>query len=290
MKAAIIVDSTAGLSKEVTKNPNVFQLFLSTIFEDGTVYVDSPNEQSTQEFYNRMEQESALPKSSQPEPQQVYDVFERILAEGYDTVFGLFLSSKISGTYQTVHSVSQEFTDRLSIHLIDSELTSFVMEGITKNLLTLTQKDLLPESILSNIDSALKRSAFYFVPSTLDNLVKGGRLSSISGLIGNLLSIKPIITISHESNGAIIVSEKVRSMKKALNRLYILACEHIDQYPDNAYITVGHTGAPKDAELLRDQLLVTYPEASIQIGFITPVLGTHGGTGAVSINIAPLEK
>ena len=49
-------------------------------------------------------------------------------------------------------------------------------------------------------------------------------------------------------------------------------------------------GAPKDAELLRDQLLVTYPEASIRIGFITPVLGTHGGTGAVSINIAPLEK
>lgn len=99
MKAAIIVDSTAGLSKEVTDIPGIFQLYLSTIFEDGTVFVDTVEENLTQKFYDRMDTESELPKSSQPEPKQVYDLLERIIDEGFDTVFGLFLSDKISGTY-----------------------------------------------------------------------------------------------------------------------------------------------------------------------------------------------
>lgn len=58
--------------------------------------------------------------------------------------------------------------------------------------------------------------------------------------------------------------------------------------PENVYITIGHTGAPDDAQQLRERILTKFPNCFVRIGFITPVLGTHGGRGAISINIAPL--
>ena len=186
MKAAIIVDSTAGLSKEVTDIPGIFQLYLSTIFEDGTVFVDTADDELTQQFYDRMTTEDELPKSSQPEPKQVFDLFDRIIAEGYDTVFGLFLSEKISGTFQTVNAVAKEYEDKLTIHLIDSKTTSFVIEAMTLNLVELLQRDLTAQKIIEQLDELLSQSIFYFTPETLTNLVKGGRLSSFSGLLGSL--------------------------------------------------------------------------------------------------------
>lgn len=288
MKAAIIVDSTSGLSKETAALPGIFQLYLSTIFEDGTVFIDSADDSLTQEFYNRMETEKELPKSSQPEPQQVFDLLDQIFEQGYDTVYALLLSEKISGTFQTVHSVSNEYKNKLNIHLINSKTTSFVLEAMTLNLVELLKRELTAKEILEQMNDLLAQSLFLFAPETLTNLVKGGRLSSIGGLMGNLLSIKPLITVGQETDGDVEVSEKIRSMRKAMNRLFDLASETINRYPDHAYITIGHTGAPIEAQKLRERLLAEFPDCTARLGFITPVLGTHGGRGAVSINIAPL--
>lgn len=288
MKAAIIVDSTAGLSPESAAIPGVFQIYLSSTFKDGTVFIDTADDDLTQQFYDRMENESELPTSSQPDPQQAYDLFDQIISEGYDTVFGLFISDNLSGTYQTVVSVAQDYQDRLTIHLIDSQTVSFVLEAALLNLHELIKADLETDAILKQIDNLLKQSVFYFVPESLTNLVKGGRLSSFSGLVGNLLSIKPLINVGPTTNGDVFVSEKIRSSKKAMTRLFDIACDAIEDFPDGTYITVGHTGAPLAAHELRDRLLAKFPEKSVRIGFITPVLGTHGGRGAISINIAPL--
>lgn len=288
MKAAIIVDSTAGLSEDLVNEPNVFQLYLSSVFTDGTVFVDSPDEQKTADFYIRMNSEEELPKTSQPEPVQAFELFDKILEEGYDTVFGVFLSAEVSGTFQTVATVAAEYTDRLDIHLIDSQTTSFVLEAMTINLLKLIEKKTSSEDIVKKIENSLQQSAFYFTVTTLDNLVKGGRLSAVSGMIGNLLNIKPILSVTPKTEGHAKVSEKVRGKKKAINRLFEIATDYINQYSDHAYVTVGHTGAVEDAEILKNRLHAAYPQLEIRIGFITPVLGTHGGYGAVSINIAPL--
>lgn len=288
MKAAIIVDSTAGLTKETAALSNVFQVYLSTIFEDGTIFVDSPDENLTNKFYKRMDTEDELPKTSQPEPKQIYDVFKQIIQDGYDTVYAILVSEKISGTFQTVHAVADEFQNRLNIHLIDSQMTSFVLEAMTLNLAELIQRQLAPDDIVSRMNKLINQSAFYFTPAKLDNLVKGGRLSALSGFLGNALSIKPIITMGRETQGEVIVPEKVRTMKKAHNRLYEIAMTYIRQYPEHAYIVVGHTGVVEEAEALGDRLKAAYPDIPVRIGFITPVLGTHGGSGAVSINIAPL--
>lgn len=288
MKVAIVVDSTAGLSEDLVNHPDVFQLYLSTIFEDGTIYVDSPDEAKTADFYHRMNTEKELPKTSQPEPSQAFELFDNIIAKGYDTVIGLFLSEQVSGTYQTVATVAKEYEDRLDIHLIDSQTTSFVMEAMTMNIVKLLEMGKSAEEVENEIKALLQQSAFYFTVATLDNLVKGGRLSAVGGLIGNLLNIKPILYMGYTTEGQVKVAEKVRTKKKALNRLFEIAVDHINLYPDAAYVTVGHTGAPEEAQALKERILADYPHLDIRIGFITPVLGTHGGFAAVSINVAPL--
>ncbi|MBA5730079.1 DegV family protein [Aerococcaceae bacterium INB8] len=106
MKAAIIVDSTAGLTEETIKFSNVYQVYLSTIFEDGTVYADSPDETLTKDVYERMDTEKNLPKTAQSDTKHINDVFEQLIQEGYDTVFGILLSEKISGTFHSVQATS----------------------------------------------------------------------------------------------------------------------------------------------------------------------------------------
>lgn len=288
MKAAIIVDSTAGLTEETAMLSNIYQVYLSTIFEDGTVYIDSPDESLTKDFYDRMDTEKNLPKTSQPDTKQIYDLFEHLVQDGYDTVFGVLLSEKISGTFQSIQATSREFSDQLDIHLIDAQLTSFVMEAMVLNLVELIQRQFEPNDIVTRIKHLLEQSAFYFTPAKLDNLVKGGRVSSLSGFLGNALNIKPIITMGAEHDGQLYVPEKIRTKKKAHDRLFEIADTHIQQYPKHAYVAVGHTGAEEDAQVMRDRIQSAYPDLPIRIGFITPVLGTHGGSGAISINVAPL--
>lgn len=85
---------------------------------------------------------------------------------------------------------------------------------MTLNLVELLKRDLEASQVIDQLNHLLVQSTFYFVPATLTNLVKGGRLSSISGLFGNLLNIKPLITIGPSTDGEVQVSEKIRSMKK----------------------------------------------------------------------------
>lgn len=262
MKAAIIVDSTAGLTEETATLSNIYQIYLSTIFEDGTVYIDSPDESLTKDFYDRMDTEKNLPKTSQPDTKQIYDLFEQLVQDGYDTVFDVLLSEKISGTFQSIQASSREFSDQLDIHLIDAQLTSFVMEAMVLNLVELIQRQFEPNDIVTRIKHLLEQSAFYFTPAKLDNLVKGGRVSSLSGFLGNALNIKPIITMGAEHDGQLYVPEKSGRRKRLMTaclRLRIHTFNNIQNMHMSRLAILGLKKMPKSCATAFNPLTLIYP-------------------------------
>lgn len=292
MKAAILIDSTSGLSPQYLHLPNIFQVTLSTIFPDGSEYVDTPIEEQMVDFYRQLENDKELPTTSQPQPGQFYDVYDKIIKAGYDTVFTLMISAKLSGTYQTAYTVTQEYSDRLNIKLINSKSTSFAMEGMVINILNMIENGWDAEQIDSKMTHEIvEQATLHFTIGTLENLVKGGRVSALSGMLGNLLNIKPILKLGGATNGEAIVAEKVRTKKKALLRMQTLVMDEIEKLENtDFYIAICHSGALEEAESVHKALSTLIPNKKIRLGYVTPVLGTHAGIGAVGVCITPIIK
>lgn len=122
------------------------------------------------------------------------------------------------------------------------------------NLVELIQRQFEPNDIVTRIKHLLEQSAFYFTTAKLDNLVKGGRVNPLSGLLSNALEIIPIITMSAESDGEVSVPDEIRTKKRAQDRLFEIADAHIQQYPKYAYVAVGHTGGEANALVMRNRI------------------------------------
>ena len=126
-------------------------------------------------------------------------------------------------------------------------------------------------------------SAFIMVDD-LDHLVKGGRLSNGAAILGNLLSIKPILYFNNQ--GVIEVYEKVRTEKKAIKHLIEITKEATTtgQYR----IIVIHGNAPEKAEELRQQLLESDLGSDISLATFGSVIGTHLGAGSIALAYIPM--
>ena len=193
MKAAVIVDSTAYLSEALAQHPDVYQVALSVNFSDGSVMKDTSDLQLLNEFYTRLKSESQLPTTSQPQPGDYLALLDQLVAAGYDTVYAIHLSSEISGTYQTARMLLCEYEDKLDAYAVDSGSSCMVMEILVKETLGWIDQGLSAEEVGRRLEWSARHSDVYLMVGDLNNLVKGGRLSASSAILGNILQIRPLL-------------------------------------------------------------------------------------------------
>jgi len=288
MSTAIIVDSTATLSDELLNHPDVYQVVLKVTFPDGEVFTDTNDERLTKKFYNRMVESDTIPTTSQPEPGQYIKIMDELVKKDYDNVLFIHLSSKLSGTMQTARMVANQYKDKINSYFVDSKGTSFVIE----NLLLQGQRLLKAGNDLNTIVEKLQWAAdhafIYVMLEDLDNLVKGGRLSKGSALVGSLLNIKPILII--DESGEVKVFEKVRTTKRVYKRYYELIDEAYEKYDGKIDIIFAHGNEENELEKVLNNVKEKYPKLNYRFGFLTPILGTHGGQGAKGLGIVPLVE
>lgn len=285
MKTAFLVDSTGTLSTDLLNHENVFQVTLSSTFPDGTSYTDTRDDKKTIEFYKKMSASKELPKTSQPEPAQFIEAFDQIKAAGFDNVIVVVLSSQISGTFQTAQMIAQDYEDDFDTYFIDSKGASLVIESIVEQGLTLMDHGLDIETVCEKLRWVADESDIFLMVEDLKNLSKGGRLSKGESLVGNLLNIKPILII--DSEGLVKPYEKVRTTKRALKRLNELIDEKMQKYDNNAKICFAH--ANEEAKVMKqiEKLQVKYPETIFRADFLSIIIGTHTGEGAVGFGVIP---
>ena len=118
----------------------------------------------------------------------------------------------------------------------------------------------------------------------LNNLVKGGRLSASSAILGNILQIRPLL---HFEEGKIAVSEKIRTTKKVYRRMVELVAEWQTRYPQGVHVGIGQAGAPEDLKVLNEIMKEAYPGMPLSYTNIGPVIGTHTGDGTKGLGIVP---
>ena len=281
MKLAVITDSSAYLKSEVLEKENLFILDIP-VFIDGKTYVEGKN-LTAEEFYQKMALSAELPKTSQPSIAELEDLLSTLAGTGYTHVLGLFLSSGISGFYQNIQFLKDEFP-QLEIAFPDSKITSAPLGIMVQSALNWAEAGLDFNEILTRINAQIDGTSAFIMVDDLNHLVKGGRLSNGAAILGNLLSIKPILYFNH--HGVIEVFEKIRTEKKATKRLIELVEERTSS--GKYEIIVIHANAVDKAETLRQSLLESNISAEVSLATFGSVIGTHLGEGSIALGYIPL--
>lgn len=279
MKLAVITDSTALLSSKTAQHPDTYVIDVPIIL-DGQVYIEGKN-LDMNHFYEKMAQSTELPKTSQPSLTDLDQLLTALKKQGYTHVIGLFLSSGISGFWQNCQFLVEEHPD-LVMAIPDSHITSAPLGHLVETTLLKASEGLSFEAILQGLRQQIQESTAFIVVDDLKHLVKGGRLSNSSALLGQVLAIKPIL---YFNQGKIEVFEKVRTHKKAINRLLVLLEDKLAQR-DYA-LTILHTNAADQAEDFYNLLRATGYEGECHISPLSSAIAAHLGQGAIAFGISP---
>ncbi|MBZ2110587.1 DegV family protein [Streptococcus infantis] len=281
MKLAVITDSSAFLQAETLRKEDLFVLDIPVNI-DGQEYVEGVN-LTAQEFYEKMASATELPKTSQPSIAKLDEILSSLKDRGYTHALGLFLSSGISGFYQNIQYMKDEY-EGLTIAFPDTRITSAPLGYMVESVFKWTEQGDSFESILDKVTEQIENTSAFIMVDDLDHLVKGGRLSNGAAILGNLLSIKPILYFNDQ--GVIEVYEKVRTEKKATKRLVEIVKEVTAD--GNYQITVIHGNAPQKAADLRQLLIDGGVATDVSIATFGSVIGTHLGEGSIALGYTPI--
>lgn len=276
MKTAIVTDSTAYLSASIREDKNIFMLPLMVNL-DGESYREEID-LSAVEFYEMVQKAEAFPSSSQPAIGETYELFKKLAAE-YDAIISIHLSSGISGTYQSVSTLKDEFPT-CKIYTVDSEISCSPQARLVLEAARLARQGVNPEQIVARVETMKKRTKAYFMVDDLNNLQKGGRLSGGAALVGSMLKIKPIL---HFEDKQIRVYEKIRTKKKALQSIKDILAEDARNVDYPLIATIIHANREDSAKELLREIQSEHPEINCEISYFGPVIGTHLGEGALGI-------
>lgn len=276
MAIKIVTDSTSYIPKKYLEKYDISVVSLNILLKNTNTRETSI---SNQTFYKEMEEAKEFAVSSQPTPEEFYDVFDKIAKNG-DDIVGIFISSEMSGTYSTANLVKNMILEKydINIEIIDSRTNCMQMGFIVLEAAKHAKFGKSMNEILDIANNTIKNSRFVFSPSVLDYLKKGGRIGSASALIGNLFQIKPILTVN---NGKTDVLAKVRTKKKAVSTMIDILMNDLKE-KELGGVIVHHINCEEDgltlAKTLEEKL-----NMKVDIQDIGPVIGSHVGPGSIGI-------
>ncbi len=271
----IITDSTSDLSAEQARQLGVDVFPLQVHFGE-ECYLDGV-EISVAQFYEKLAQAEQLPTTSQVNPDAFAQKFQRYVDAG-DTVVGIFLSSKMSGTCQSA-LIAREMVDQEKIFVVDSHTVTFALGLMVTEAVKLRDQGLSAGEIAARMEELSHKVRLLAMVDTLKYLKMGGRISAATAAVGGLLGINPIISVG--DSGTVESAGKARGRKAAFRWI----AGRMEQEPaDPAHgISFGHSNAPEAMEecisFFADRLDTEHALRS-DIG---AVVGTHAGPGAAGI-------
>lgn len=275
MRTAIVTDSTAYIPKEMREQLNIHMVPLSVVFESETYREEI--DITAEEFFKEIKNTDKLPTTSMPPIGLFVEKFEE-LAKDYDAVICIHLSSGISGTFQG-SVTSGEMVDNIKVYNFDSELACRVEGFYVLEAAKMAQEGVEPEVIMARLNEIKKSVRAYFMVDDLTNLQRGGRLSSAQAILGSLLQVKPVL---HFQDKVIEPFEKIRTRKKAINRIVELFEEDASSGEPMECVIIEANGDEQALEL-KKQLEAKFPNVNFDTSYFGPVIGTHLGEGAIGI-------
>ncbi|MDQ5820592.1 MAG: DegV family protein [Actinomycetota bacterium] len=269
---AVVVDSTADFpeAQERFENWRMVPLYVRFGDESYRDYV----ELGPDEFYARLRTADELPTTSQPTPGDFLSAYEQLGA--YERIYSLHISAQLSGTFESARTAASELGDK--VRMVDTETASAAITMLALAIQRRLDRGTTDEEIDQLVERYKREHRLLFTVDTLEFLAKGGRIGRAAKFAGQMLHIKPILTIA---DGEVLPLKRVRGNQKAMQEF---VSEFTEGSTDEPGLRVGiaHADAPERAEALVKMVRNTRPHAEIEtVTTLGAVVGTHAGPGTV---------
>jgi DegV family protein with EDD domain len=271
---AIVLDSTADFPEAPRRYSNwrivpLYVRFGEDSFRD---YV----ELSPTEFYSRLRGSAVLPTTSQPTPADFQSVYEEL--RGFDRVYSLHIAGKLSGTLESARRASEELDGRVVV--VDTGTASAAVAMLGLAIQRRLERGSSDEEVAALVARHRDSSQLVFTADTLDYLARGGRIGRASAWTGQLLKVKPILTIR---DGEVLPLKRVRGNQRAFQE-FIAAFDAGSANGPGLRAAIVHADAADRAAALTEMVRRTRPQAELElVSMLGPVVGTHAGPGTVGL-------
>jgi DegV family protein with EDD domain len=270
---AIVVDSTADFPEAPHRFPGwrVVPLYVRFGEESYRDYV----ELGPGEFYARLRSSTELPTTSQPTPADFLSAYEQLA--DYERIYSIHISGKLSGTIESARAAAAE-AGADHIRIVDSDTASAAIAMVGLAVQRRLEQGTTDEEIDEVVARFRRENGLLFTVDTLEFLARGGRIGRARAFAGQVLNVKPILTIKE---GEVIPVKRVRGNQKAFME-FVRAFREGSPEGTGLRVGIAHADAPERAEALAEMVRRERPEAAIEITTtLGAVIGTHAGPGTV---------
>lgn len=275
VKTVMITDSSCDLSAEQLSEHGIRMISLRVVCQKAE-YRDRVDI-NPDELYALMEKE--LPKTSLPLPEDVSALYDTLVSEGVTDIVHLCISANLSGTYNMVRMIAEDYQDRMNIRVVDSQTLSTGLGMMVLAAAQALEEGRTPEEAIQTALGIRHSQLGMFVIRTLEFLRKGGRIGLVEGVVGSILQIKPIIFVNDD--GIYETLAKARGYKAAVDTMVGEAVKKFGQAKIS--LSVVHGRALEEAQELLERLKGVLNIVDSFISPVSPVLAIHTGPGLLGI-------
>lgn len=275
-KIAWVTDTAALLDQATIEKYNVHVLPLHIVFTD--IDIRETIDITSEKFYEKLQQTKEHPKTSQPPIGEVIALYERLKEEGYTCAIAVHTSKHLSGTYQTAFAAAEQAG--FTVYPIDSKIGSFPMQKMIETGYALAEQGVAPQQIAASLTDMAERTRLSFIPTSLSQLHKSGRVSGTQLFLSNLLNIKLVISFE---DGVATMKEKVRADKRA--RAYVVNQVGEDiLHHGVTEVAIIHCNNEQGAEKWHEELKIAFPNVTFIVTELSICVGVHAGEGTLGLS------
>ena len=270
---AVVLDSTSDYPEAPARFPNMRFVPLYVRFGDDT-YKDY-TELGPADFYSKLRTSPILPATSQPTPQDFLETYESLA--GYERIYSLHVSAKLSGTFQSAELAASELGgDR--VRTVDSKTASLAIAMLAHAIQRRLARGTTDVELAALVERFQRDNTVVFTLETLEYLQRGGRIGRAAALAGSLLNVRPILSVA---DGEVVAVARVRGSKKAVAEFERRFTEATEDRP-GLRVAIAHADAPEWVGTLSELVWRVRPKAEIEFtATLGAVVSTHTGPGAV---------
>ena len=270
---AVVLDSTSDYPEAPSRFPNMRFVPLYVRFGDETF--KDYTELGPADFYLKLRTSPVLPATSQPTPQDFLTTYESL--SGYERIYSLHVSAKLSGTFQSAELAASELGgDR--VRTVDSKTASLAIAMLAHAIQRRLARGTTDVELAALIERFQRDNTVVFTLETLEYLQRGGRIGRAAALAGSLLNVRPILSVA---DGEVVAVARVRGGKKAIAEFERRFAEATEDRP-GLRVAIAHADAPEWVGTLSELVSRVRPKAEIEFtATLGAVVSTHTGPGAV---------
>ena len=282
MKTAIVTDSNSGIFEKEGRRLGVYVIPMPVIIEGKTFF--EGRELTHEEFYRCLLEHKEV-SSSQPSPGDVMEIWNQVLASGYDEVVYIPMSSGLSGSCQTAHMLAEDYDGKVQV--VNNHRISVTQRHSVQDALLLAEQGYTAKEIKEKLEQTAYESIIFVGVETLEYLKKGGRVTPAGAAMGALLNIKPLLIIEGERLDAYA---KVRGTKNCKKRLLQEMKKRADEFHERGdEIRVGVAGSfvdQREHQEWMDMAREIFKGEDINYDPLTFSIGCHVGPAAFGMGIS----